>query len=77
VPTDATGNVAIHEPIILDNCAGTLVHTSHDKLTVAPGLENFFVLIYGNVLLIFPKLQAQQNKRLRALVQEKGFDRFL
>jgi mannose-1-phosphate guanylyltransferase len=77
VPTDAKGNVAIHEPIILDNCAGTLVHTSHDKLTVASGLENFIVVNEGNVLLIFPKDQEQEIKRLRELVQEKGFDRFL
>jgi mannose-1-phosphate guanylyltransferase len=53
------------------------VHTSHDKLTVASGLENFIVVNEGNVLLIFPKDQEQEIKRLRALVQEKGFDRFL
>ena len=74
---DASGNVTIHGPVMLDQCSGTLVHTIAGKLVVASGLEDFIVVNDDDVVLIFPKDQEQEVKRLREALKEQKLNQYL
>ena len=77
LPADAKGNITIHNPVMLDNCEGTLVHTTDGKLVVASGLHDFVIVCENDVVLIFPKDREQEIKALREELKKSGHEKFL
>ena len=75
--SDANGNIVVHKPVLLDNCHGTMIRTINGKLVVASGLQDFIVVNDDDVILIFPKDQEQEIKRLREDVRDHGLDQFM
>jgi mannose-1-phosphate guanylyltransferase len=63
--------------VLLDNCKGTLVHTTQGKLVVASGLENMIVICEEDVVLIFPKEKEQQVKAYRDKLKLQGKEEYL
>ncbi len=77
LPADKEGNITIHDPVVLDNCKGTLVHTTDGKLVVASGLQDFIIVCENDVVLIFPKDREQEVKAIRGKLKSPGLEKFL
>jgi mannose-1-phosphate guanylyltransferase len=77
LPADTQGNITIHEPVLLDNCHGTLVHTTEGKLVVASGLQDFIIVAENDAILIFPKDKEQEIKALREQLKARGQEKYL
>ncbi len=77
LPANGAGNIEIHQPVVLDQCHGTLVRTTNNKLVVASGLEDMIIVNENDVVLIFPKDKEQEVKRIREILKEHGLERFL
>jgi mannose-1-phosphate guanylyltransferase len=77
LPADEKGNITIHKPVVLDNCEGTLVHTTDGKLVVASGLQDFIIVCEKDVVLIFPKDREQEVKVLREQLKSRDLENYL
>lgn len=71
------GNVLIGDPIIVNNASGNLVYSGQDKLVVLSAVNDLIVINEEDVLMILPMAEEQSVKQLRAIVEKKGFKKFL
>ncbi len=62
---NAEQNVINAENPILDNVSNSLIQLPQGKLAVIKGLEDYFVIDDGDVLLIYPKSDEQEIKQVR------------
>lgn len=74
-PADSSGNVALGSVIALDSSDSIVVSKNH--LTALLGVDQVVVVQAPGVTLICNREQAQDVKRLMALLREKGFERYL
>jgi mannose-1-phosphate guanylyltransferase len=77
VPADEQGNITIHEPVLLDQCNGTLVHTTLGRLVVVSGLKDIVVVCEEDTVLIFPKDREQEIKALREKLKTQDLQGYL
>lgn len=64
-------NVIINARVVASHSSGNLVRTKRNKVVVLDGLNDFVVVDNDDVLLIMPKSQEQQVKKMRQLVKEQ------
>jgi mannose-1-phosphate guanylyltransferase len=72
-PHDAHGNAA-PPSALMSNSSGCLVRMPEDRVAVIEGLHDFIVVESGNVLMICPRAQEQDVKRLVEELKFKGFE---
>ncbi len=70
---DEAGNAAPHESL-LSNTSGCLVRMPEGRIAVIEGLHDFIVVESGNVLLICPRAQEQDVKRLVEELKYRNFE---
>ena len=72
---DNHGNVLLSGHHELSESSGNLIRISNkDKLVVIKGLENFIVIDEGDVLLIYPRDEEQEIKKVRSTLKDKRFE---
>jgi len=65
-------NVAINAKILAEDASGNLIRTSHGKIVVVEGLDDYIIVENDKVLLIFPKSKEQDIKT----ILQKVLDQF-
>ena len=63
--------------VMLDKTNNCIVNLPQDKLAVIQGLENYIVVLSGDVLLICPKDDEQQVRNLVNDVKMKKGEKFI
>lgn len=74
---DTHGNVALSNPIFLQDTKDTLIKSRQEKLIVIKGLEDYIIIDTDDCLMIYPKSEEQQIKDLRSKLAQGGFDPYL
>ncbi|MEM7103184.1 MAG: mannose-1-phosphate guanylyltransferase [Bacteroidota bacterium] len=74
---DDNNNLAFSDNVMLEESKNCLIRTPEDKLVVIRGLDNFIIVDEGDVLLIYPKSEEQDIKRVTGEVKEQTGDQFL
>ena len=69
-PKDASGNVVQSEHSVLEEVEDCLIRTAKDKLVVIKGLKDFIIVDEEDVLLVYPKSQEQEIKKIQGRVSE-------
>jgi mannose-1-phosphate guanylyltransferase len=72
-PHDAQGNAA-PESALMSNSTGCIVRVPEGRVAVVEGLHDFIVVESGNVLLICPRAQEQDVKRLVEELKFRGVE---
>lgn len=72
-PHDAHGNAA-PQSALMSNSSGCIVRVPEEKVAVIEGLHDFIVVESGNVLMVCPRAQEQDIKRLVEELKFKGFE---
>ena len=70
-PKDEADNVVKADKAILNNCSSNIIRLPKGKLLVAKGLEDYIIIDEGDVLLIYPKTEEQQIKKVTATIKEQ------
>jgi len=71
---DYNGNVVQSGAHELIDMSGNLIRTSNDKkLVVAKGLKDFIIIDDGDVLLIYPRNEEQDIKRVRQELKDQSY----
>lgn len=66
-------NLTNHSEVI--DASGNLIRTSkEDKLIVVKGLKDYIIIDEGDVLLIYPRGEEQEIKKLRSSLKDKRFE---
>lgn len=68
---DEDKNVIINAKTHLDNSVGNIIRTPQGKTVVIKGLSNHIIVDNEDVLLIYPKDQEQEIRRVRDEIREK------
>ena len=72
---DSNQNVVLSHHSIIEDGTGNLVKVNDDsKLIVIKGLNNFIVVDEGDVLLIYPRDQEQEIKKITQKIKGSDFD---
>ena len=74
---DKDDNLVQARPIVLDKAQNNLIRAPKEKLVVLKGLDNFIVVDEDDVLLIYPKSDEQEIKKVRQDIEEQGWTRYL
>ena len=77
LPHDEAGNAVVGPHVMLDKTNNCIVNLPKDKLAVIQGLENYIVVLSGDVLLICPKDDEQQVRNLVNDVKMKKGEKFI
>lgn len=71
---DNNSNVSKGGQAMLTDCQGNFVRTSNDeKIIVAKGIKDFIIIDDDNVLLIYPRHEEQEIKKLRNTLSDTSF----
>lgn len=70
---DQNKNVISTEQHLLEGVTNSLIKVPKGKLVVAKGLEDYFIIDDGNVLLIYPKSEEQEIKAVRKNIQDEKY----
>ncbi len=62
---------------LIADTKNSLIRSADDKLVVIKGLEDYIVVDDDNVLLIYPKSDEQEIKKITAQIRAEGGERFL
>lgn len=68
---DQNGNAVVNSQVVLENSHGNMVSTKKGKVVVIDGLKDYIIVDKEEVLLIYPKHQQQDIKKVRATVGSK------
>src|SRR5699024_10083158 len=68
---DENDNVSIKALADMEAAAENIICTSKDKVVVVKGLKDYIIVENEEVLLIYPKSEEQQIKKIRKRVQNK------
>lgn len=72
---DENGNVLRHKHHQIEATKGSLIRLNNpDKLIVIKGLENYIVIDEEDVLLIYPRNEEQEIKKVRSSLEDKRFE---
>lgn len=74
---DDLDNAVLSKPVYLEDTHHTLIISNPEKLLVIKGLEDFIVVDTDDCLLIYPKSEEQEIKKLKERLQDKGLDNYL
>ena len=74
---DKNGNVVQADVSDIEASRNSLFRLPKDKILVARGLEDFIVVDEGDVLLIYPKSDEQDIKKVRARLEDANLKDFL
>ena len=69
---DISGNAVIGGQLVTEDSFGNLVKTSQGKKVLLVGLEDYVIVENQSVLMVVPKTQDQDIKRLAALMQNNN-----
>lgn len=71
---DEEGNVVLADQNLLLNSKNCLIRINdQDKLVVLKGLKDYIVVDEGDVLLIYPREEEQEIKKVRASIENKKY----
>ena len=76
-PKDANENVLHHAEVIAYDTQGCIIRAPKDKLVVIKGLTDFIVIDEPDVLLIYPKSDEQNIKKITADLKAAGKKAYL
>ena len=76
-PKDENNNAVNVGEAYLYETTNSLIRTADDKLVVIKGLDDYIVVDDGNVLLIYPKSDEQEIKKITGTIREKGGEAYL
>lgn len=70
---DDNDNVINADTVILKDVTDTLVQMPKGKLAVLKGLNDYFVIDDGDVLMVFPKSDEQEIKQIRSEITDETY----
>jgi len=76
-PKDEQENVINTPSSIMDDSRNCLVQSGAEKLVVIKGLEDYIIIDNKDVLLVYPRTDEQNIKKISAQLKAKGLDQFL
>jgi len=68
---DKEGNSTNSDNVMFFDCSNSMVRMGKNKLAVVSGMEDYIIVDEEDVLLIFPKSQEQEIKKITSLIKEK------
>lgn len=74
---DSDSNAVNSHSVYLAQSSNCIVQIPKDKVAVIKGLNDFIIVDDGDVLLIYPKTEEQEIKKVSGLISEKFGDHFL
>lgn len=74
MPKDRQHNAVVNAKTYLENTSHNMLRTQEGKIVAIKGLHNFIVVEDAEVLLIYPREDEQEIKKIRADVKEKFGD---
>ena len=76
-PKDENNNAVNVGEAYLYDTKNSLIRTASDKLVVIKGLDDYIVVDDDNVLLIYPKSDEQEIKKITGTIREQGGEAYL
>ncbi|MBP7184293.1 MAG: mannose-1-phosphate guanylyltransferase [Saprospiraceae bacterium] len=77
LPKDEHENVIQGENILVASTTNCIIKAEDDKLLIVNGLDDFIIVSNEKVLLIYPKKDEQNIKKVTQLIAEKGLSSYL
>lgn len=74
---DANKNAALTDPVFLENTKDCLVLAKNEKLIVTSGLDGYIIVDTDDCLMIYPKSEEQNIKKLKEKLSREGLDGYL
>lgn len=70
LPADENGNTAVNSRLVAEDSENNIVSTSDKKIVVLKGLSDYIIVEDKDILMIVPKSEEQEIKRIREKVME-------
>ena len=74
---DENNNAILAEKVVLSETRNSMIRLPKGKLAVIKGLDDYIVIDEGDVLLIYPKSEEQEIKKVRKEIENELGDDFL
>jgi len=74
---DSDHNAVLNKPVYLENTHRSLISSSHSKLIVIKGLEDYIIVDTDDCLMIIPKSDEQEIKALKEKLKDLDLGNYL